>query len=310
MNISNMTLVAADIEANGFGPHAGGRIIEIGACKIVNGKIKGTFSELANPGRKIRPLVTTITGITNDMLKDSGSIESVMASFKTFIGDSVIVAHDADQDMEFLEMAFKKQAINFNNDYICTKRAFNKLRKIQDYDCTDSLSSIAAIFGIEQEQAHRAGDDAIVTAKILLKIYEICPDAVEIVDINSPANMKYKQLFDNRMSLAEISAIRGCKLATVEKQFLNWLNLGNMHKYREFIASNLIELPVLSESVSIQIAPKSSLLEPAYIPAESASAQLESDPDPLDENEKKVNIAHTFEGKLTKRVHSLKAGQK
>ena len=303
MDITNMTLVAFDIEANGFGPHAGGRIIEIGACKIVNGKIKGTFSELANPGRKIRPLVTTITGITNDMLKDSGPIESVMTSFKTFIGDSIIVAHDADQDMEFLEMAFKKQAIVFSNAYICTKRAFNKLRKIQDYDCTDSLSSIAAIFGIEQEQAHRAGDDAIVTAKILLKIHEICPDAVEIVDVNSPANMKYKQLFDNRMPLAEISAIRGCKLATVERQFLNWLNVGNMHKYRDFIKSNLIELSALLESASTQ-----SESEPCAL--ESASTQSESEPCPLDESEKKVNIAHTFEGKLTRRVHFLRIGQK
>jgi len=268
-----MTLVAFDIEANGYGPHAGGRIIELGACKIVNGKIADTFSKLANPGRRVRPLVTDITGITNDMLKTADPIETVMISFRNFIGDSTIVAHDADQDMEFLNIAFKNQGIPFDNTYICTKRAFNKLKKVRNFECTDSLSSIANAFEIEQDQAHRAGDDAIVTARILLKIHELCPDAVDIVDVNSPANMKYKQLFDNGMPLMEISDIRGCKLSTVEKQFLNWLNLKNMHKYVDFIESNMpdMPLPVIS-----------------------------------DEGDAKSNTRYSFQSRLAKKIYFLK----
>jgi|GEM_PF-5441757 len=316
MDITNMTLVAFDIEANGFGPQAGGRIIEIGACKIFNGKIMGTFSKLANPGKKIRPLVTEITGITNAMLRTAPQLESVMASFEKFIGDAVLVAHDADQDIEFLKIAFKKQGIAFNNEYICTKRAFNKLKKITaaDYECTDCLSSIASAFGIDQDQAHRAGDDALVTARILLKINGLCPDAVEIVDVNSPANMKYKQLFDSGMPLAEIADIRECKLTTVEKQFLNWLSLANMHKYDAFIKANLIELSAADllvdaeESTVTEKSKKQTVAEKSMDSQDSMDSNEPNEPNEAQEQkdlERRIRRDHSFQGKLSRKIHHL-----
>ena len=89
--------VVFDIETTGFNS-VNDRIIEIGAVRVVEGEIKETFSEFVNPERPIPYKITQLTTITDDMVKDAGTIEEILPQFLKFCEGSVLVAHNAGFD--------------------------------------------------------------------------------------------------------------------------------------------------------------------------------------------------------------------
>ncbi|MBQ6632105.1 MAG: PHP domain-containing protein, partial [Romboutsia sp.] len=97
----SQTFVVFDIETTGFS-NTNDKITEIGAVKIQNFKVVDRFSELINPQKDISYKIQELTGITNDMVKDKPTIEEVLPKFIEFIGDSVLVAHNAEFDMSFI----------------------------------------------------------------------------------------------------------------------------------------------------------------------------------------------------------------
>ena len=98
----SQSFVVFDIETTGFSS-TNDKITEIGAVKIENYKVVDRFSEFINPERDISYKIQNLTGITNDMVKDKPTIEEVFPKFLEFIGDSVLVAHNADFDMGFIK---------------------------------------------------------------------------------------------------------------------------------------------------------------------------------------------------------------
>ncbi|MGB8954614.1 MAG: exonuclease domain-containing protein, partial [Tumebacillaceae bacterium] len=103
----NETYVIFDLETTGFNASSD-KIIDIGAVKVVDGQITETFQRLVNPGTKIPAFIQELTGITNEDVKDAPSIEDVMPEFLPFIGDAILVAHNADFDMRFINEAFEE----------------------------------------------------------------------------------------------------------------------------------------------------------------------------------------------------------
>ena len=97
----SQTFVVFDIETTGFS-NTNDKITEIGAVKIENFKVVDKFSELINPQKDISYKIQELTGITNDMVKDKPTIDEVLPKFIEFIGDSVLVAHNAEFDMSFI----------------------------------------------------------------------------------------------------------------------------------------------------------------------------------------------------------------
>ena len=93
--------VVFDIETTGFNS-VNDRIIEIGAVRVVEGEIKETFSEFVNPERPIPYKITQLTTITDDMVKDAGTIEEILPQFLRFCEGSVLVAHNAGFDTGFI----------------------------------------------------------------------------------------------------------------------------------------------------------------------------------------------------------------
>lgn len=93
--------VVFDIETTGFNS-VNDRIIEIGAVRVVEGEIKETFSEFVNPERPIPYKITQLTTITDDMVKDAGTIEEILPQFLKFCEGSVLVAHNAGFDTGFI----------------------------------------------------------------------------------------------------------------------------------------------------------------------------------------------------------------
>ena len=106
------TYVVFDLETTGFSSK-NDRIIEIGAVKIKDGVIIDNFSEFVNPRRPIPYKITELTGINDQMVRDAMIIEDVLPRFINFIGDSVIVAHNAPFDTGFIRKNCKDINIEF-----------------------------------------------------------------------------------------------------------------------------------------------------------------------------------------------------
>lgn len=175
--------VVFDIETTGLSPK-NNKITEIGAIKIINGEIAESYSQLVNPGVPIPDLIVKLTGITDDLVAEKPSISEVLPSFKEFIGDSVLVAHNAAFDMGFIRENYKAINISINNPVLDTlelsRAVFPTLK-------SHKLNLIAKHLKVDLLNHHRAVDDALATANILLKILEIIKDKnfEDLSDLNA-----------------------------------------------------------------------------------------------------------------------------
>lgn len=163
--------VVVDIETTGFSYQKGARIIEIGAVKFKDGVISDEYSTFINPQIKIPKKITEITGITNDMVKDSPIIVEVLSDFKKFIGDNLVIAHNADFDWNrFLIPCFKKAGIVAKNkvldSIILSKKTFPNEKK-------HKLDELCKRLNVEVEGHHRAINDVKMTGYCYLKMVEL-----------------------------------------------------------------------------------------------------------------------------------------
>lgn len=160
--------VVFDLETTGF--YAGrDKITEIGAVKIVGGEVVDRYGTFINPERSIPLKVQQLTKIDMTMVKDAPTIEEELKNFLDFCGDSILVAHNADFDMGFIEHFAKAQNIAIKNTILDTlelARVF--LPKMGSY----KLGSLAKHFKVPLINAHRAVDDAEATAHVLLAMFE------------------------------------------------------------------------------------------------------------------------------------------
>lgn len=160
------TYVVFDLETTGLDATKE-EIIEIGACKIVNGRIDETFSTFVKPSKHIPKEITELTGITDDMVKDAPTINYVMPDFYKFCDNAIIVAQNTAFDMSFIHNISKKLSYNFAHKTMDTmEMARQKLPGLKNY----KLGTIVEKLGIVLENAHRAIHDATATAKVFLKL--------------------------------------------------------------------------------------------------------------------------------------------
>jgi DNA polymerase-3 subunit alpha (Gram-positive type) len=161
--------VVFDIETTGFSP-TNDKIIEIGAVKIKNNSIVDRFNRLINPKMKIPEKIIELTGITDELVQDKPVIDEVLLEFYEFIGDSVLVAHNASFDVGFIKENYSRIGKIISNPTLDTlelsRVLFPNLKKHR-------LNIIANYLDIKLENHHRAVDDAEATAKIFLKCLEL-----------------------------------------------------------------------------------------------------------------------------------------
>lgn len=150
--------ISVDIETTGLTTEKN-QIIEIGAVKIVDNEITDTFSTLIKPTIIISPLITALTGITNDMVADAPIIEAVMPHFLEFVGDELLLAHNANFDVCFLyDNAMRCCGTPLSNDFIDTLRISRHLFR---HFPNHKLSTIIKELGVDDVVEHRAVSDAI-----------------------------------------------------------------------------------------------------------------------------------------------------
>jgi DNA polymerase III subunit epsilon len=156
--------VVVDLETTG-GPAAAGSIIEIGACRMEGRRIAATFETLVRPRMAIPRFITGLTSITNEMVREAPPIERALPAFRDFLGDAVMVAHNAPFDHSFLDFEFRRLfGIGLRNPVLCTlrlsRRLLPSLRRRR-------LDALAEHFGLSTAGRHRGLGDARMAAELL-----------------------------------------------------------------------------------------------------------------------------------------------
>ncbi len=161
--------VVFDLETTGFSSIKD-KIIEIGAVKVERGKITERFSTFVNPKVPIPFEITKLTGITDQMVMDAPGIEVVLKEFMDFVGDAVLVAHNAGFDVGFIEQNCRYQDIVPQFTYVDTVAM---ARILLPTLAKFKLNIVAAALHISLENHHRAVDDAYATAEIFVRFIEM-----------------------------------------------------------------------------------------------------------------------------------------
>lgn len=167
--LSELAYTVFDTETTGLNPSQGDEIIQIGAARIVNGKLlhNEPFEQLIDPRRPLPPESVQIHGITEDMLRGQPTIEQVLPAFHAFAADTVLVAHNAAFDMRFLQLKESVTGLRFDHPVLDTLLLSALIHPNQE---SHRLEAIAERFGVTIIGRHTAMGDAIVTAEVFLKM--------------------------------------------------------------------------------------------------------------------------------------------
>lgn len=167
--IDEEEFVVFDIETTGLNSHTN-KIIEIGAVKIKAGRIIDRYSQLINPGISIPYHITEITSITNEQVANQPKIDEVIGKFVEFIGDAVLVAHNAPFDMGFIKRDIKEYLnIDLESSVIDTlQMARDLFPDFKKY----GLGDLNKALGLALEKHHRAVDDSQATANMFIIFLE------------------------------------------------------------------------------------------------------------------------------------------
>lgn len=163
------TFVVLDIETTGVHYVNGDKITEIGAVRIVDGKIVDKFQTLVNPQVKLTEEIINLTGITDDMLVDAPTFDKVIPDLYKYVDGACVVAHNLEFDYKFIKYMAKDCGYVFKNEGIDTLALSREVvRGLKNY----KLNTVCGHFGIEF-QHHRALSDAHATAKLFLELIAI-----------------------------------------------------------------------------------------------------------------------------------------
>lgn len=141
-------------------------IIEVAALRYKDNSYVESFHTLIKPTTPISKYITSINGISNDMVENSPTISEIIHKLISFIGDSIIVAHNAQFDLKFLKANALIYNIDVRNHYICT---LSVSRKMYPELANHKLVTVANHLGITGNGWHRAEFDSRASAEILIK---------------------------------------------------------------------------------------------------------------------------------------------
>jgi DNA polymerase-3 subunit alpha (Gram-positive type) len=168
LEIANTDFVVFDLETTGSNLPQG-RVIEIGAYKVREGRVVDEFITLVNAQTPIPPFISSLTRITEDMIAEAPLFSEIADQFLTFIGESVLVAHNSGFDMGFLnhEIARIYPDYRLANPCLCTVKLSRRLLP----DITNhKLKTVAEFYDVDLRDHHRAGPDARATAHIFINL--------------------------------------------------------------------------------------------------------------------------------------------
>lgn len=165
--------LALDVETTGLSPQKD-RIIEIGAVKYINGESAGEFSCLVRTCQQLPPRITELTGITEEMLADGWEEKDAVTAFLDFAQEMpVLLGHNIIFDYSFVKTAALRCGMEFERQGLDTLMLAKKLHPELE---SRTLTALCAHYGIVQERAHRATEDAVSAHRLYWALAAAFPD--------------------------------------------------------------------------------------------------------------------------------------
>ncbi|HPO74192.1 MAG TPA: exonuclease domain-containing protein [Armatimonadota bacterium] len=177
--LASTELVVLDVETTGLSPRSD-RVIEIALCRSLDGNVVETYETLVNPGRPIGMGASAVNGIYDADVRDAPRFSEIAGDVKEFLGDAVLVCHNAPFDLGFLGMEMRRAGVN-----LPSPRVFDTLRiaRANFRFRSNSLSAIARELEIPTPVAHRALADALTTHAVFHRFTaELCRGATPMLD--------------------------------------------------------------------------------------------------------------------------------
>jgi DNA polymerase-3 subunit epsilon len=201
LSLADTTFVVLDIETTG-GAADGAGVTEVGAVKVRGGEELGVFATLVNPGERIPPFITVLTGITDAMLAPAPPIEVVLPSLLEFLRGTVLVAHTAPYDVGFLKAACARHGYQWPPVRVLDTAALARRALTRDEVPNRKLSTLAQHFHAAVQPTHRALDDARATVDVLHGLIErlgsfrvhTLGDAIEFAKAVTPTQRRQRHL--------------------------------------------------------------------------------------------------------------------
>ena len=172
--LRDLTYVVFDTETTGLEPSKGDQMVQIAGVRIVNGRmLRGeVFNSLMHPGRAIPRVSSEVHGITDAMVANAEPITVVLSRFHRFVGDAVLVAHNAAFDMKFLTLKQDEAGLRFGNPVLDTVLLGAAIFGADESLTLDTLADRFAI-KIAAEERHTALGDSLATGHTFLKLIDL-----------------------------------------------------------------------------------------------------------------------------------------
>lgn len=255
------------------------RVIEVGIVRVKNLKIEDSFRTFINPGNRIPPFITSLTGITDDDVHDAPFFDEAASEILEFIGDSVIVAHNLPFDLSFLESELKRaELLPPGNHTLCTLKL---ARKMYPELKSKSLGKLVSHFRIQHKNVHRALGDSTVTAKLLIKMLKQLEEDHNITQLEDLLNYQSAAVIKSgyrmikkklALDFASLPSSPGVYIFKNSKDALIYIGKAKVLKQR---ASNYFSSSASKKAK--QIVRKSSRLEYIQTKSELSALILESE---------------------------------
>ncbi len=256
--------ISFDLETTGLSETD--KIIEFGAAKFNKGKVVDTFQALVNPGMRVPWEVYSLTGISEKELRAAPSLETVQDEILGFLGDSILLAHNAPFDTGF----FERELPALENPIFDTLKF---ARMLLPYATNHKLETLYALFEKDEVQFHRALDDAIATGKVFLHLCAVLSALPEEIMVSLAAVAETTrdlcgelvlEVFSNRSKQRKI--MKQNKLESLQKAPVNTM---------DFKSSKAHQLPPAKESSVIELLSDDTFLTGALGKYEHRDEQLQ-----------------------------------
>ncbi|MDD5945223.1 MAG: PolC-type DNA polymerase III [Clostridia bacterium] len=230
--------VVFDIETTGLNKEKC-KIIEIGAVKIKNRKITDRYSTFIDPQEKLSDEIVELTNITDKMLEGQRTIDVVLPEFMDFVGDAVLVAHNASFDTGFVRIKGEELGLGAMHNTILDTLELSRtlLKDLKKH----KLDIVAKRLGVSLEGHHRAVNDAEATAEIFLKLVEMLEenDVHNLDDINIYSSRTVN--YDKLKSYHTIILVKNLKGLRNLYELVSMSNLEYYHKQPRIPKSKLMQ---------------------------------------------------------------------